>query len=105
MFFDIVGVSAPACLSATGNWTPHPERVPALVSGAVWEGETDLPARRKGEPRRVALAQELRSRTTMPLSWNAQRLRWGREAIWPGCCSSAGSLEKAYSRCPTIHPC
>jgi hypothetical protein len=39
--------------------------------------EADLSARRKGEPRKVELAWELRSRTTMPLVWIAERLRMG----------------------------
>jgi REP element-mobilizing transposase RayT len=34
-------------------------------------------ARRKGEPRKVKLAQEIRSRTTMPLAWIAERLSMG----------------------------
>jgi hypothetical protein len=33
-----------------------------------------LSARRKGAPRKVQLAKELRSRTTMPLAWIAARL-------------------------------
>ena len=40
--------------------------------------EADLKARRKGEPRKVELAWELRSRTTMPLAWIAERLNLGR---------------------------
>ena len=39
--------------------------------------EADLLARRKGEPQKVALAWELRSKTTMPLAWIAERLRMG----------------------------
>jgi len=31
--------------------------------------KADLKARRKGEPRKVELAWELRSKTTMPLAW------------------------------------
>jgi hypothetical protein len=34
-------------------------------------------ARRKGEPRKVELAWELRSQTTMPLAWIAERLNLG----------------------------
>jgi len=37
--------------------------------------KADLKAHRKGEPRKVALARELRSRTAMPLAWIAERLR------------------------------
>jgi hypothetical protein len=39
--------------------------------------EADLRARRKGEPRKVELACELRSQTTMPLAWIAERLNMG----------------------------
>ena len=39
--------------------------------------EADLKARRKGEPRKVELAWELRSKTTMPLAWVAERLSMG----------------------------
>ena len=39
--------------------------------------EADLGAKRKGEPRKVDLAWELRSRTTMPLAWIAERLHMG----------------------------
>jgi hypothetical protein len=39
--------------------------------------EADLRARRKGEPRKVELAWELRSQTTMPLAWIAERLAMG----------------------------
>ena len=39
--------------------------------------EADLGAKRKGEPRKVDLAWELRSRTTMPLAWIAERLSMG----------------------------
>ena len=39
--------------------------------------EADLRARRKGEPRKVDLARELRSQTTMPLAWIAERLNMG----------------------------
>ena len=39
--------------------------------------EADLRARRKGEPRKVELAWALRSKTTMPLAWIAERLHMG----------------------------
>ncbi len=39
--------------------------------------EADLRARRKGEPGKVELAWELRSKTTMPLAWIAERLNMG----------------------------
>jgi hypothetical protein len=40
-------------------------------------GEADLSARRKSERGKVQLAWELRSKTTMPLAWIAQRLHMG----------------------------
>ena len=39
--------------------------------------QADLQERRKGEPRKVALAGQLRSQTTMPLAWIAERLHMG----------------------------
>ena len=39
--------------------------------------EADLRARRKGEPGKVKLARELRSKTTMPLAWITARLNMG----------------------------
>ena len=39
--------------------------------------EADHKAHRKGEPPKVALAWELRSKTTMPLAWVAERLSMG----------------------------
>jgi hypothetical protein len=39
--------------------------------------EADLRARRKGEPRKVELAGELRLQATMPLAWIAERLNLG----------------------------
>ena len=39
--------------------------------------EADLGARRMGEPRKVDLAWKLRSQTTMPLAWIAERLHMG----------------------------
>jgi hypothetical protein len=39
--------------------------------------EADLKARRKGEPRKVELAQELRLKTTMPMAWIAEHLCMG----------------------------
>jgi hypothetical protein len=39
--------------------------------------EADLRARRKGEPKKVQLARELRAQTTMPLAWIAERLNIG----------------------------
>ena len=39
--------------------------------------EADLRSHRKGEPRKVDLAWELGSQTTMPLAWIAERLNLG----------------------------
>jgi hypothetical protein len=39
--------------------------------------EADLKARRKGEPKKIELAWQLRSQTTMPLAWIAERLQMG----------------------------
>jgi hypothetical protein len=39
--------------------------------------ESDLRVRRKGEPRKVKLARQLRSETTLPLAWIAGRLSMG----------------------------
>jgi hypothetical protein len=41
--------------------------------------EADLRARRKGKPRKIELAGELRSQTTMPLAWLAERLNLGTQ--------------------------
>ena len=39
--------------------------------------EKDLAARRKGDPKKVRLAAEVRAQTTMPLAWIAKRLAMG----------------------------
>ena len=39
--------------------------------------EADLQARRKGEPRKIELAGQLRAQTTMPLAWITTRLNMG----------------------------
>ncbi len=39
--------------------------------------EQELHRRRKGDPGKVKLAQELRAQTTMPLAWIARRLSMG----------------------------
>jgi len=36
--------------------------------------ERDLARRRKGDPKKAALAAKLRAQTTMPLAWIAERL-------------------------------
>ena len=56
--------------------------------------EDDLSGRRKGDPGKVALAQELRSQTTMPLDWIAQRLRMG----------TRGYLAWLLQRCAKVKP-
>ena len=56
-----------------------------LVEGLKRLGWTEevLRAKRKGDASKVALARELRSRTTMPLAWIAERLWMGRRGV-PG---------------------
>ena len=39
--------------------------------------KADLKKRRKGEPKKVELAWQLRSQTTMSLAWIAERLNMG----------------------------
>ena len=51
-------------------------RVVEALQRLDWS-EADLKARRKGEPRKVELAWELCSKTTMPLAWIAKRLNLG----------------------------
>lgn len=51
-------------------------RVMAALQRLGWI-EADLKAQRKGEPRKVELAWELRSTSTMPLAWIAERLIMG----------------------------
>jgi hypothetical protein len=55
----------------------HAERL--VVEGLKRMGwsEAGRRARRKGEPRKVDLARDLRSHTTMPLAWSAERLNRG----------------------------
>jgi putative transposase len=48
----------------------------ALLRRVGWT-EEQLKRRRKGDPGKVELARELRSQTTMPLAWIAQRLCMG----------------------------
>jgi len=50
--------------------------VVAGVKRMGWS-EADLKTHRKGHPRKVALAWKLRSQTTMPLAWIAERLSMG----------------------------
>ena len=53
--------------------------------------KADLKAHRKGEPRKVALARELRSRAAMQLAWMAERLR-----------SVSSHVQCGARRCPEI---
>jgi putative transposase len=53
------------------------ERIVAEGLKRLRWSEADLRARRKGEPGKVRLARELRSETTMPLAWIAERLSMG----------------------------
>ena len=56
------------------------ERAERMASAALkrlrWT-EADLAASRKGDARKVKLAWQLRTKTTMPLAWIAQRLKMG----------------------------
>jgi hypothetical protein len=69
-----------------------------VVEGLKRLGWTEevLRAKRKGDARKVALARELRSRTTMPLAWIAERL-WAGGGTWPGCWA-AGRRFRAPAR-------
>jgi hypothetical protein len=60
------------------------ERLVAEALQRMGLRETDLHRRRKGEPGKVELAWELRSKTTMPLAWTAERLNMGsrRHLAW-----------------------
>jgi hypothetical protein len=57
--------------------TAQAERLVAAGLRRMGWSEADLKARRQGEPRKVELAWELRSKTTMPLAWVAERLSMG----------------------------
>ena len=53
------------------------ERLVVDALGRMGWSEVELRGRRKGDPKKVELAQELRSKTTMPLGWIAERLHMG----------------------------
>jgi putative transposase len=55
----------------------HAERLLAAALKRMQWDEQNLKALRKGDPDKVRLARELRSQTTMPLSWIAERLCMG----------------------------
>jgi hypothetical protein len=71
-----------------------------VVEGLKWLGWTEevLRAKRKGDAGRVALARELRSWTTMPLAWIAERLWTGRRGSWPGCWAAGGRFRAPARR-------
>jgi hypothetical protein len=70
--------------------------VVAALARMGWS-EVELRDRRKGDPKKVELARELRSKTTMPLGWIAERLSMGsrgylawllqQRRIFPGICA------------------
>ena len=53
------------------------ERLTVAALKRIGWTEQDVQGRRKGDPQKVELALELRSKTTMPLGWIAQRLCMG----------------------------
>ena len=56
------------------------QRAEAIILGRLQElgwAKTELGARRKSDPQKVALARELRAQTTMSLKWIADRLAMG----------------------------
>jgi putative transposase len=75
-------VSTPSGASHFGEVVHEAEeaRAEALVTAGLkrlgWSPD-ELQQRRKGDPRKVTLARQLRSRTTMPVTWIAERLRMG----------------------------
>jgi hypothetical protein len=69
-------VDTPPGPSHFGEAVQAERRVVEGLKRLGWR-EADLKARRKGEPRKVELAWELRSQTTMPLAWIAERLAMG----------------------------
>ena len=80
--FSLEQVDTPPGPSHFGEVVQEAEAVQAerrVVEGLQRMGwsEADLRARRKGEARKVELAWELRSQTTMPLAWIAERLNMG----------------------------
>src|ERR1017187_2700532 len=60
--------------------------------------EADLRARRKGERGKVELARELRSKTTMPLAWIAERLNMGSRGHLAWLLQGGGSGGRAAPR-------
>jgi hypothetical protein len=77
-----------------------------LVSNAVFTSWTEgiLRAKRKGDPGKVALARELRSRTTVPLTWIAGRLWIGRRGYLAWLLSRRnGDAPSSATRQTTLH--
>jgi hypothetical protein len=70
-----------------------------VVEGLKRLGWTEevLRAKRKGDASKVALARELRSGTTMPPAWIAERLWMGSGGTRPGCWA-AGRRFRAPAR-------
>ena len=60
-------------------------------------GDADLRKRRKGDPRKVELARELRSHTTMPLGWIAERLSMGSRGYVAWLLGRAGNGGRSQS--------
>ena len=55
------------------------ERLAAEAVRRLGWTEAELKRRRKGDPRKLELARELRRKTTMPLAWIAERLSMGTQ--------------------------
>ena len=73
------------------------ERLVVAGLKRLGRNEVDLEARRKGEPRKVELAGELRSATTMPVAWIAARLRIGTHGHLAWLLGRARSVGKSKS--------
>ena len=63
----------------------HAERLVQAALGRMRWTETDLKTCRKGDPGKVSLARELRSKTTMTLQWIARRLQMGTGSMVTFC--------------------
>jgi hypothetical protein len=57
------------------------ERLVVAGLGRLAWAEEELMGRRKGDPAKLELAQELRSKTTVSLAWIAQRLCMGTSVV------------------------
>ena len=74
----------PGCVSrhhhGRGRNQTDEQRAEAMIAARLkklgW-AKSELAARRKSDPHKVALAREVRSQTTMSLKWIAQRLEMG----------------------------